>query len=248
MSTVQTTWPPYPTLHSRSQNLEPLENEVVRNPAANLTLLEGHINGAERVGNIGNPAPLNPSGELGHDHSGGDFGPPLFRSICTVHSDGGETYSSNVAGVTEPNVLVLLQFFEALALGKVGARSSPVHEFHPWVPPCVPLTGAYQNLSVCAVLTSDGALDAADSVWLRITNEHRLLRKAGGDYPYMKLAISSPGASGVRTDSSGSTERLLTVPGGINPLKVELEVDIHNSGSPRTPYFQLLHLDLGVYA
>jgi hypothetical protein len=249
MSTVRTTWPPYPTLHSRSQNLEPLENEVVRNPAANLTLIEGHINGAERVGNIANPAPLNPSGDRGHDHSGGDFGTPLFRSIATVNVDGGETYSSNIAGTTYPNTLCLFQYFSPATLepGKEGAISSTSHLFHPWVPPCPPETGAYQNLSVCAVMTSDGALGASDLVWLRITNQHRLLRKPAGDYPFMRLAISSPGASGVRTDSSGSAERLLTVPGSINPLKCELEVTLDGGGSARAPYFQLLHLELGVY-
>lgn len=239
MTIVTSRWPPIALPIKAGQNLEPAYSELIAVHAGNLATLYGHINGGETVGGEPNAAPRNPSGDFGHDHSGGDFGRPFFRSVCTVTCDNGNV--SGGTAIAEGGAAVYL----TIANGADSEETiSNTHEIPFWCPPCDPVSGAYLDLGLYArVQLRTTALLAGDTLTLRVWVQ------TSDDTPQVTTyTLSAPNSTGTKDVSSGSTTRLRCAPGRVNLLHLQAAVDRTTGGSSRGAQLYVRELELGVYS
>lgn len=237
MSTITGPWPPSQLPTERAKHGEPLLADVVRVPAANVALYEAHTMGKDTVGTTPSTTPLNGAGTRGHDHSGGEFGRPLFRSIYTTSLDDGGNVSSNIVSSGERPGRVIISGDAGDDV--VAQMNQPLFV---WVPPC-PAGGAYDNVAVYCVIKHDStSLDAADDLKIRLRNEFPGYQRS------CVFDLSETSTSAQRVGTSGQTERLELLPGIVNPVRVEYELDLAASPSgSRSATIDILQIEIGVY-
>lgn len=229
--TVTQRYPPFPVAYRRGQNLKPGLAELVQQSAGMLATLDAHTQGASSI--AAHAAPPNPSGERGHDHSGGEYGVPLIRSVASVSCSGA---LADVFGDSGRQALSVPG-----AAGGETNRSQPVSVFE-WVPPCPPVDGAYLVVDwFAAVRYRITNLASSDIVRLLLWN-----LSVSSASPAVQVELDLPNDTGTRTAWSDSDTRLPLAPGRLNVLGVQLEVDRNAGGDVRWLEAQLDGLEFGV--
>lgn len=243
MSLARTSYPPrmLSALDTRSQ--APCVAELGLQLGANLTTHKGHASGGVLIGTTPNPAPLNPSGEHGHDHSGGEYGRPRFISIATLDFGGG-AYES---GLTD--------FLAGPRAYKTEHGAVPADvptlvgggTFRLWIPPCDRAhgVGAYAALGIMGAIEIEAtALRAADVVTLELV---QATPGASGAVASV-ICTGDPSSTGWLAVLSGSDALLPTVPGKMNAFYWHTKIDRENAGSSRGAELRLDSLELGVFS
>lgn len=238
-------WPIYPSRLSSVQNEAPGLSEIARRISGNTATMVGHATGADRIVDIGNPAPLNPSGDRGHDHSGGDFGRALLRTITTWQFGRRDEFTS--PGLADDTAFMHIAF-PADAGGVTSIFDHPI-TLPFWVPPCQP-GAAYDNLGISAVVRVTSASGTAgDTITLRITNRHPGVQIATVVASSPTATLPSVGANAVANThlESGATSRMRVLPGAVNVLVTRWSLIRVAGGGLRAAQIRLVELELGVY-
>lgn len=245
-SDVRGAWPPFPLPKTTMQNLEVGIVEVLRVAAVDTALITGHTFGdTELASGVPNAAPLNGHGEPGHDHSGGEWGRPFYRSLATMCLDNFNTYDS--AGF-ESGPAPFAHGHENAAGGDTtsipGSWEVPI-----WVPPCDPENGAYRELGIHLTFNvSVTSLVAADKIIWRFKQETPGMRTPRGTTIRASLQGTGYNSTGQYTlSSSGAASRILMLPGAMNVLSLQSDIVRDSGGSSRAATFQLIDLEFGVY-
>ena len=245
MTIIASHWPPTAVRMQRTQSCQAGLADIPAQLGANAATMAGHATGGAVVADVSNPAPVNPSGDRGHDHSGGYFGRPLFRSVASLCLDTHTAYSSNVLGQTDTTAYYL--GVEAAGDG-VTSWSDRHVIFDLWVPPCPP-GGAYEDLGlfVTGTYALSGML-SGDTVTLEARNLHSAIRSPANGAPLaFELTVDTPAAGGLKTLEGGSGERVRVVPGALNAIKVGLKAARTTGGGSRSCGFTLRDVEMGVY-
>lgn len=199
MTIVTNKWPPMALGKQATQNEEIGFADLPQTIAGNAATMKGHVAGGSVVVDAPNPAPLNPSGDYGHDHSGGSMGRPFYKSIATISFDDLGVYNqskwSGSSGDTAPDLLNIAadansnNFNQPLRLepeaGQPGETTytEGKGEFQIWVPPCDLQRGAYLNCGFSLTfayspqsfwtVTSPGTpIIGADEIFIYLRNLH----------------------------------------------------------------------------
>ena len=230
MSTVHSRWPLYPVPYTRAQNGQVGYSELLVTAAANAATLADHIDG---LGGYG--APLNPSSEAGHDHSGGHFGKPLFCTVASLSLDGPQIHDT---GVIYPQRFRFISIENAA--GGITTNATMVSPTFIWVPPCDPSDGAYVNLGISArVELTTTTLTASDvlTVYFKVGEDEQ------------GFVMSGPNVTGIKNLSSSSTsERVSVRVGQVNLVEIRATVARAAGGSSRGCKLDFNELELGVYS
>lgn len=237
-------FPPLPFRSLSCKSQQPAIAEIAARLGGNLTTHVGHVVGGDDVAGTPNPAPVNPSGDRGHDHSGGDYGRPLFRSVATLDFNGG---AFDLAG-WHPAPRAHQKDHPATA-GGTTTRETHTGFFALWVPPCDPQpdVGAYAWLGVgCGITLTATALGAGDTASVLVRNVTR-------GAPATEVGVSIGGAltsspAELWAWSDADAERLPVTPGRMNLLQVSTSVVRAAGGSARGCTLRLDSLELGVYS
>lgn len=230
-----------PVPRSMTRNNKDALAEIIRTLAGNVATMHGHLNGGATLdADTPNPAPLNPgSGLRGHDHSGGIFGRPLFRSVASWALDTHESYSSNITPQQTPTEFS----FEAEADAELNTVT-PI-TLMGWVPGCDPSDGAYQNMALRVLwfVSATSGARAADRLDVRIAND--LIPGV-----VTRLGVTGLNSTGSKIGESASSadERLFVVPGALNPLRVSLQLITNATAGTRQITARLIALEVGVYS
>lgn len=232
-------FPPTHLSIERGQNGAPALADVPRALAGNAASVKGLLSGGSTVGSANaapNPSPRNFSGDYGHDHSGGYFGRPLFRSVATVWLS--PIDADSVAGMT---------MLEASTnTGAAGATTRTVAAGPTvWIPPCDPNDGAYRDLAVVVRLEIiSTSLEPGDVLTVTIINNTANRRGRNSE---ATLVILGEDSTGVKVAESGVSSRLRCVPGMLNELSFRFTADRDGTAGSRSAIFRVLDLELGVY-
>ncbi len=243
-------WPPLVLPHTATQPGALAGSDLIRAFAGGACTLLTHTLGKKQDDEEVR-APLNPSGELGHDHSGGYFGAPLYRSIASWHFNTGEHYDSNSNGHVH-----YIKLLTSSGNASTDTEGSP-WSITFWCPPCPTgeaAPGAYVDPGVVLVLdydhtTGTNDMKSDDTVEIifrprgRHYNEH-------GTVDALTLSVSSPATSEEKVLESGAGTRLTrVVPGAFNTFDIYARAERSaTAGDARQGEFKLLYLDIGVYA
>lgn len=248
MTIVSQRYPPTPVAYRRGQNLEPGLAETVQQSAALCATLDAHVQGVTSI--AAHAAPVNPAADLGHDHSGGEHGRPLFRSLAAVTFDDGRTFNRSPVLPGKGSLDGAIHVRDSLP----GATNRSAHTASAWlwVPPCDPAEGAYLRvgLSVSLYLAPlqfqagiSGPPIAGDVVTLRVW---RAVEAA--TYPVALFPISNPNAPGpLQFSTGGPAERLHLQPGAWNEILFQLQMRRGPGGGERGLNAWLLEAEVGVY-
>lgn len=229
MSTIHARWPTNPIAYTRCRNGETAFSDVLAVPAANNATMRAWVDGVNGYG-----SPLNPSGEYGHDHSGGHFGRPIFTSIATLSLHGPQGNTK----VYYPERFSIYQAFN-----EAGGITS-TREFSPtaiWVPPCDPAVGAYTKLGISARINLVATtLTASDSITVGI----RL-----GNGPKISFQISPVNATGMRLYQTPSLADRISPArvGASNLVTIDVTVIRAAGGASRGCRLDFHELEFGVY-
>jgi len=178
-------------------------------------------------------APLNPSNEPGHDHSGGYFGKPIFSTVgsTTLHGAQGET------GVIYP-----AKFYQIYVENAPGGSTTIDTEpsFPVWIPNCDLADGAYAlvgvRLRVNMIATGLGASDTLDLTVHIAKNEYT-------------FSVASPNTTGVQyIGSSSAAERVATVPGAVNNVYLSATATRAAGGAVRGCILNIYEIEFGVFS
>lgn len=195
MTIVTNKWPPMALGKKATQNEEIGFADLPQTIAGNAATIKGHTAGGETVVDASNPAPLNPSGDFGHDHSGGAFGRPIYHSIVTYTFDDTGWYNSDEARLKIPGLPDTASIISNAVNQNNADRVAPYRltseqgidgetistydfvDFAIWVPPCDLQRGAYLNCNVNALVyfrSNPGtpAMVSTDVVSLYLLNLH----------------------------------------------------------------------------
>jgi hypothetical protein len=226
MSVIHSRMPLATVPISRLQNGQTGYSDVLAVPAANAATLADYIDGLGTYG-----APLNPSGDHGHDHSGGYFGRAMFVSVAsmTLNAPQGTT------GVIYPEKY----YYLLLPLGAGGTTSQTDGVAVPlWVPNC-DRNGAYANLAIRI---------RANVVATTLTASDTLQVIAKLNDASYTFSVSSPNTTGTRYLASASTSQLIpSIPGAVNNLHCNAKVVRASGGSSRGCTINIEEVELGVY-
>jgi hypothetical protein len=236
MSTLVGPWPPTQLPIDRAKHGEPMLSDVVRVPGANVSAYHAHTMGLDTVGTSAAQTPINGFGSRGHDHSGGDFGRPLFRSIYAATLDPGGQVSANIVATNRVGRVVLN--------GDPGTtpKEQITHPLFVWVPPC-PAGGAYDNCGVHIVAeVVSTTLTASDEMTVRLRNLFPGYQRA------VSFSVSSPNSTGEKLfESRSNSERLELIPGALQAIRLEAEVALDGGGSNRGVTIDFYEIEIGVY-
>lgn len=228
MSVVHGRMPLATVPQARLQNGQVGYSDVLAVPAANAATLADYVDGLGTYG-----SPLNPSGEPGHDHSGGMFGRPMFITVgsTTLHGAQGGT------GVVYP-----AKFYQLyIDNGPGGTTTVDDGPYVPcWIPGCDLISGAYVRLGVRfrINITATG-LDAADSL--------EVIAKINDDQ--YAFTVSSPNTTGVRYLGSASTAQTVgTEPGATNNVSLSAKVVRVAGGANRGCIINVHEIEYGVFS
>ena len=197
MTIVTNKWPPMPLGKKATQNEEIGFADLPQTIAGNAATIKGHICGGDVVIDAPNPAPLNPSGDYGHDHSGGSYGRGIYKSIATVTFDDGSWYNStlginkltgdartilgNALNNDSGDYIKPVFLISELGVGGETIGTTNFKDFAVWVPPCDLQRGAYLNCSFNVLtayrnqnqfVTGVAPMIAADDVVIYLINTH----------------------------------------------------------------------------
>lgn len=233
-------FPPSPVQHAKTQNNDDALAEIVRSLSGNAATLHGHIVGGDSLDTATiNAAPLNPgSSQRGHDHSGGLYGSPLFRTVASLQLADTSTYGTIATNDG-------LQTFDigSLSSTDIYIATVPVRA-GVWVPGCDPgPLGAYSRLGLRVLwyVSSGGGLKTDDILRLRVQNS------TTGSQVLLDLDGFAAAPSGDYTYESASTERLLMRPGALNQIAMRAEFETSATAGTRTLVFTLSNVEFGVY-
>jgi len=229
MSVTYRLWPPYPVPYTRAQNGQVGYSEILSNAAGDAATIADWVDGLGLYN-----APLNPSSEPGHDHSGGHFGKPLFLTVASLSLDGPQ----GTTGVVYP------QRFRFITLeddaGGTTTNAAMLGQTFIWVPPCDLTTGAYANLGISArVELTATTLDASDvlTVYFKVGEDEQA------------FVVTGPNTTGVKKLASSSTsERVSARVGAVNLVEIRAKVERAAGGSSRGCRLDINELELGVYS
>ena len=228
MSTIHSRIPPSPLRPARAKNGQPGYSDLLLTPAANAATMADYVDG---LGDYGMPP--NPSGDYGHDHSGGYFGKPIFRSLftSTLHGAQGET------GVVYPKKHYQL-YIENKAGGVTNTEIGPSIPL--WIPNCPMIDGAYVSLGVrMRISIVSTTLTASDTLQI-------IVNLSQNSYTF---AVSSPNTTGERyIGSASASETVNTVPGATNEAFLTGKAIRASGGSLRGCVINVHELELGVYS
>lgn len=229
MSTIHARWPTNPTSYKRCRNGEVAYSDVMAVPAANAATINAWVNGINGYG-----SPLNPSGEYGHDHSGGHFGRPIWRSVASLSLHGPQG---------DPDLYYPERFSFYQVPNEAGGVVSTA-EFSPtaiWVPPCDPVSGAYAKLGITArfnIVSTN--LSASDSIQMGFTL---------GDGARVSTNLSNPNLSGIRSFQTPSLSDRIA-PGRVgasNLVTIDMVVTRAAGGVSRGCRVDVHEIEFGVY-
>lgn len=218
----------FPVAYTRAQNGQPGYGDLLAVPAANAATIADHVDG---IGTYG--APLNPSSEPGHDHSGGHFGKPLFATVASLSSHA----QQGTTGVLYP-----ARFNEMTFSNQPGGQTSRNYLRSPkyiWVPNCDSVFGAYANLGVVIranlATTTLGASDTL-TVYIEIDGDEQGFLVPNQNLPGMKILSSASLAQCVSP-----------ILGTVNRVAVRATVVRAAGGVSRGCNLEIHELELGVY-
>lgn len=207
----------FPTLPP--QNLDCRNNadaiaEVPRILSSNALVNSVHTTGNSDLGD-GQRAPItmiSPSNGYGHDHSGGVWGRPFRRSVCTMSFDNSDLYSPNFLGGG---------YRSAINFNSVSPDTTVdggCGEFKLYVPPCDPLNGAYNLLGVQAGISGRFQTNvfSADTVTLEIKNT-----TTGDSVTLDALDGYSSSSTTYFTHSNSDSQRLNMAQGALNSIQLK---------------------------
>lgn len=242
MTKIRSDWPTTPLETYRTQTDADLQMEHVRVAGGNAATLHGYITGVTDLGdNSPSLAPAAPgTGRQCHDHSGGEHGRPLFRSVCTM------TYAA--AALESAN---LTEQFRRPGFEPTGitdgerevSSTSPFGLVCAYIPGCDEVHGAYLNLGVMArVRIISTTLLAADEVTLVLRNV------VTGASARLDVTPDSTGVQHVSSTGSASpADTLLTKPGQVNLLQPSFELYAAGTGATRAAEMYLCEIEVGVF-
>lgn len=236
---------PVPLDRKRAQNGEDFAAEVLANGAGVEAWVNGHTEGRDYVDAdevTPNPAPRNQHGRFGHDHSGGLYGKPLFRTIASFWVERGDRHSNEWAGQDASEEA--FRFASGLTIPPSGRKVWETRPFFIYPPNCDPgPLGAYNVLGVALGLdVLSTTLSASDTVTLRFRNLAPSLIGSPVEFD-----MSTPNAVGDRYIESDGTTRVPMLPGRPNLVTLEIDVETVASGSTRNITIQLFALEFGVF-
>lgn len=233
MSINITPWPPTQHDVERQQSGQPMLCDTARTLSANNAIYEAWINGQGQI--VNQPSPVkNPSGSFGHDHSGGIYGRPLFRTVATI--DLASTGFTGASLTTNPNLLEIQT--DADTDANQSLEYSP--RWPIWIPPCDPgETGAYTNCGLAFSYEQTSTV-SGDVVTFTIRNV-----SAGGSAAF---TLTEGASTSDFVYSTSVAQTLPCIPGAVNILQCILDVDRQGTGSSRVCYVLLYQLELGVYS
>lgn len=274
MTIVSNRWPPMPLSRKATQSEAPGLADIPQALAGNSATLKGHIAGGAAVVDVGNPAPVNPSGDLGHDHSGGSYGRAQYKSIATISFDDSSfwnnskwTSDADADRIGNAQYATGNDYIRPLRLepesGQPGdtTYTTGKGEFQIWVPPCDLKRGAYLNCSFSVVFAYDpesfwtqgggNFITAADEIFIYLRNLHPQAQSndpniTGFRYAGQAGPVLQPHLPGFKfLESAGN---MLLFPGQINPLSWRVKQVLDpGGGGPRACLVQPLHVEFGVY-
>lgn len=226
------------------QNLDCRNNadaiaDVPRILSANCVMNAVHATGSSAI-SATQTAPhsmISPSGNYGHDHSGGVWGRPFVRSIATMNLGASEFYSSNFIGGHE----VFRAHFTDVPSDT--SDTSSAGEGYIYVPPCDELKGAYNVLDLFLVVSLRDHNDvfAADSIELMVTN------KTTGDSVSFSESGVSTNPTNVIFISDADSERLNFQQGQFNRISFQFTWNSDISGGlDRSISARVLEFSCGV--
>lgn len=243
MTLAKTSYPPRMLSQLQTRSQQPCVAELGLQLGANLTTHKGHASGGALIGTDANPAPVNPSGDIGHDHSGGEFGRPFFVSIATLDLAGGIGASDDSVNViTGPSTTRVVHAAVAADIPTVVMGGV----LRLWCPPCDKAisTGAYAALAAMARIDLEiTALRAADVITLQ-------LRQGTPGLPGATASIVLTGsttATGIQVAIAGSDALLPMLAGAMNTITWSILIARENAGSARGATLRLDSLELGVF-
>lgn len=219
----------FPVAYTRAQNGQPGYSDLLAVPAANAATMADHVNGLGTYG-----APLNPSSEPGHDHSGGHFGKPLFASVASLYMHGPQ----GTSGVLYPARYNEMTFFNQP--GGVTSKNYLRSPKYIWIPNCDSISGAYSNLGVVvrANLAST-TLGASDTLTLYIEID-------GDEHGFL---VPNQNIPGVKILSSASLAQCVSpILGTVNRVAVRATVVRAAGGASRGCNLEIYELEFGVFS
>lgn len=238
--TIYRFWPPHPLKDSATKAGKPILSDLPRRMAGNLAALEGHTMGGQSVAGSENPAPVNPSGVRGHNHSGGIFGAKIERGIHCFCNDDFNTFDGTAWANNEAQLL------RGDTHTAVGASSTTTGEtarqpFRIWVPPCED-AGAFSSMTVVATIhISATALVAGDE--LRIWAENRTVARLRGGISSQTYGVA-PGHT-TTGDKQAETSEVSFVPGAWNSVYIYSTVVRDGTAGNRGCTFTYLDFAVG---
>lgn len=242
MALAQGGFPPLPFPMAQLSSLEPATTDIALRLSANTNTQAGHVAGGQQLAGEQNPAPRNPSGDYGHDHSGGHFGRPLFRSVATIAlgADFDSGFLSGPAAVRHDH-----ENAGAGVATRVGGTPVQV-----WCPPCDPQrdVGAYAVLSVSARIEIEGtpSMISGDAVKLIV-----IQATPGGPVTEVEVPIADGDVTAAGWLRMTSNLRAVAVPmavGRLNTLAIATKIERTGSGSSRGATLRVDSIELGVYS
>jgi len=250
---------PVPILKlSRVQNGSAAVSEVIAHTAGGTLTMIQHINGEAGLANEVIRSPRNPSGEFGHDHSGGYFGRGLFRSVASVCFDNfSHLDPTHVLGNGQSLEIVTPQDGDSTTTDSLSGIDVNI-----WIPPCPQGAdganrGAYIDLGVVVHGSYDhdggtAGMLAGDVVDIVIVPRHYAYDgendSNGVSIECLSLPVGTPEATQDEVLTSGPSTRLDWVrPGAFNPLRILLRATRTTGGGERLAQFRLDGVEFGVY-
>jgi len=273
MTIITSRWPPMPLNKKQTQSEEIGFADLPQRMSGNASTMAAHVVGGDVIANAENPCPKNPSGDYGHDHSGGYMGRPVFKSIATISFDDGSFFNTSKYGYdggSAPNRIGSAELHNSnLYINPVRLESEPgqpgdtngttdSREFILWVPPCDLSRGAYLNCGFNVTIAytpvsflTTVPITAADEIRIRLINTHSALRQDGIGVSGFPIAgetgiLANPINEEIRFEESDGGN-LTVVPGSLNPMKFGLQVALDGGGTgPRACEINILDLEIGV--
>lgn len=243
MPLVRSSWQPLPLVMEKLSSQQPGIAEIAARLGANTNMHAGHAVGGDLLAGEANPAPVNPSGDYGHDHSGGDFGRPLFRSLATIGLGAGG--SNDTANMLLGTAAVRHEHESVGASVDTRVGGPPVRL---WCPPCDSQqdVGAYAAISVAARVEIESTnLISGDVLFLRVLQATPGFGGVEVDVPLSSGSILSTGW--IRMQSTSLT-RLPMAVGRLNTLQLSTVIERTGSGSARSATVRVDAVELGVYS
>lgn len=220
-------WPPIPLPIRATQNNEPASSQIIARLSGNAAGLVGYINGTTTISDAPNTLPRSPSGQLGHDHSGGEWGQPMYRSVACMYFN----RTANASVDAGPEQYISTQPFSDVIYQDRTYRI--------WVPPCDKTYGAYRKMHVRvhAKYESDlgDGMQAGDSVDLVLER---------GNFRATQAVVDASADETVWYEFDDVPFK----PARWCSFRITCDVEYDGAATNRYPRFQVFAVEIGVRA